>query len=440
MLVLIVALLLAGSPARAAGRPRWGGVIRVAGPPVSTLDPRGALSDGALLAAALLHQPLYDLDAPDAAPRPALLAAAPTGDLDLACALHDGARFHDGRPVTSDDVAWSIERLAAGPAGSPARVLPELVRVEPTDARRFVLRLRAPVPRATLERLLALPQAAILPRGSDGAVGAGPFALVDAGTGGALVLGPHLGHPAGRPFADRLELLPARTAADMADRLYYGDADVALRRSPRLEALSDVSRIDGPTVEALVLLPPSGARGARGAVPAGLADLAGAPILSRLDREAELARALLPALPARAPAPPPGAVTLTVQAGVDDLQDVAAVLRDRAIAAGGEGSRVAPAGGLLVAAWRWTEPTPIPAALQALGVAGTEPRALRDLAARVSPEDDAPARLALADLEARGAVAAVLHLRRAAWVRGSLRGVRFDGHGSLALADAWWPR
>lgn len=431
---------LGSSPARAAGRPSWGGTVRVAAPPLRTQDPRDALDDGSLLVAALVHQPLLDL--PGAEPQLVLLRLIePDGTgPDLACTLREGARFHDGRVVTSDDVAWSLARLAAGPAGSPARVIPEILTVDPIDARRFVLRLRAPVPRTTVERLLALPQAAILPRGGDGRVGAGPFALLDRDAGGALVLGPHQAHPRGRPFVDRVEIWPARAASDAADRLYYGDADVALRWSPRLEGLPDVARVDGPTVEAVVLLPPPGPRAV---VPAGVAELGvGGSLVSRFDRESEVATALLPGLPPRRHERVGGPVVVGVAASPDDLEDVAAMLRDLAVGAGGAGSRVAPSDDrsstVILAPWRWTDPTPAMAALQALGAAGAEPRALRDLVARVTADDDGPARAALADVERRGDLSALLHVRRAAWLRGPLRDVRFDGHGLLALADAWW--
>lgn len=441
VLVGALALVAGLSEASGAGRARWGGTIRLSLPPVGAIDPRDAASDAELQLVALIHQPLFGLGA-DGRPRPVLLRSIdPAGGADLACTLADEARFHDGRPVTSEDVQWSLARLGAGPPACPARVLAEVLRVEVVDRSRFVLRLRAPVPPSTLERLLALPQASVLPKGGDGSVGAGPFAVTDRDAGGALTLGPHLAHPDGRPFVDRVEITPAASSDEPADRLYYGDADVSLRWAPRLSGVSGVRRVDGPVVEAVVLWP---ADQLRGSVPGALAaEAIVAALPSRMEREAVAAAGLLPGLRADVgDASPPGAVVIGLQEGDAELLEVAAVLRDVAIHAGGAGSRVAGGQDPDVTVWlgvrRLSGPDPLAAALQALGATGAEPRALRDLATRVTGDDDAAARRALGSLVRAGAVAPLLHLRRAAWVRGRLRDVRFDGHGALDLAGAWW--
>ncbi|GMV40716.1 MAG: hypothetical protein AMXMBFR64_24320 [Myxococcales bacterium] len=430
-----VALVCLTTTAIGAGRARWGGTLRFTLPAVEGFDPMRAESDEAVQLAVMVHQPLYALEG--RASRPVLLRSSAPDGADLACTLADEARFHDGRPVTSEDVRWSLGRLSTAPAASPARVLASLLRVEVVDSARFVLRLKAPIPRSTLERLLALPQAAILPLGGDGHTGAGPFALQGGGDRAAILL-PHLAHPDGRPFVDRVEVRWADHPAEAAERLFYGEADLSLRGGGRLASLPDVRRVDGPTIE-LVALWPSDPR--RTAVPGALTGPGVvASLLSRLEREAVGAEGLLPGLGGSGPAPTPlGAVVIGLGPGGGELADVAAALRDVAIRSGGAGSRVGTAADVTL--WlgirRLSAPDPLAVALQALGAAGDE-AAARDLVVRVTHDDDGAARRALGALVADGAVGPLLHLRRSVWVRGGLRDVRFDGHGALDLASAWW--
>src|ERR1700754_3312010 len=48
------------------------------------------------------------------------------GGLTVTFKLHDGAKFHDGNPLTSDDVVWSFRRMLAIKKGPAAAFLPVL--------------------------------------------------------------------------------------------------------------------------------------------------------------------------------------------------------------------------------------------------------------------------------------------------------------------------
>ncbi|HEU5042014.1 MAG TPA: peptide ABC transporter substrate-binding protein [Gemmatimonadales bacterium] len=61
--------------------------------------------------------------------------------------LRPGARWHDGRPVTSDDVRFSFDAFADSVFGAPARpYLAGRVSVEPEDSATFLIRFTEPSP------------------------------------------------------------------------------------------------------------------------------------------------------------------------------------------------------------------------------------------------------------------------------------------------------
>lgn len=110
-------------------------------------------------------------------------------------ALREGARFHDGRPVTSRDVRYSFERLVRGTGegeftlacvrGVEDFSLGRADRIEgltEIDDRHFTIELREPI--AFFLELLSLGYASILPEPESAAaagppkVGSGPFRLV----------------------------------------------------------------------------------------------------------------------------------------------------------------------------------------------------------------------------------------------------------------------
>ncbi|MEV8422046.1 ABC transporter substrate-binding protein [Streptomyces niveus] len=103
--------------------PRSGGTLKVGalGKASSvTRDPHGTQSNESdYLILSLVHDTLtVPGDKPNTAPR---LAASwkPSADLKTwRFVIADGAKFHDGTPVTADDVVWSLKRLRATPAGA----------------------------------------------------------------------------------------------------------------------------------------------------------------------------------------------------------------------------------------------------------------------------------------------------------------------------------
>jgi hypothetical protein len=405
---------------------------------VATLDPARARSEAEILLASLMHQPLLTV-ARDGGLQPVLLrdVVALSDGLGLRCALRRGLRFHDGRPVRSNDVRYSFRRLAG--TDSPAALVDALVDVRVLDGERFELRWKAPVDRATLERLLALPQAAVIPSGSDGAVGAGPFVLTEGVAGSsALRLSPHLGHPHGRPYLDQVELLQTASAADEAERFYYGRLDVALRSSPRYVSLDGVTRVEGPPVETIVLRGESSGGSRLAAELSAAVDRRG--MLRHIEQQAEAPRGLVPGVDAELPSARRLSRGLAIGTAPahDDLSELARALRDAAELAGGAGSRVVvsnPDARLVL--WRWIAPEPTLAAAQAMLALGAPLGDVRDGVVRSAGRDTSWAKRTLGSLVREGRLVPVAHLARAAWVRGPVHGLRFSAHGVLDLANAW---
>ncbi|MFI6517692.1 ABC transporter substrate-binding protein [Spirillospora sp. NPDC050679] len=108
-------------------------------------DPMTASS--AVAVAANLHvlEPLVDLDPVTRQPFNALAKAAPekVDDTTYRVAVRDGATFHDGSPVTADDVVFSFERvLDPENASLFAQFLPFLDKVKKVDDKTVEFKLK----------------------------------------------------------------------------------------------------------------------------------------------------------------------------------------------------------------------------------------------------------------------------------------------------------
>jgi peptide/nickel transport system substrate-binding protein len=148
--------------------------------------------------------------------------------------LRQGVKFHNGEPLTADDVKFSFERYR----GAAAKLLKEKVAaVETGDAARVRFRLKEPWPDfMTYYGTLATGAGWVVPRkyvekvGDEGfkkaPVGAGPYKFVSFNPGVELVLEAHEGYWRKAPNVKRLVF---KVAADEATRLAMlkrGEADV----------------------------------------------------------------------------------------------------------------------------------------------------------------------------------------------------------------------
>ena len=161
----------------------------------------------------------------------------------------EGATFHDGKPITSEDVAFSIETIKAH---HPFKTMFGPVEaVETPDARTAVIKLANPHPAILLAMSSAL--CPILPKhvygdGQDIAthpannqpVGSGPFKLVEFKPGEHIVLEKYDGYfLKGRPYLDKIIFRIIPDAANRVIAMETGECQLY----PRLTGLRDVQRL-----------------------------------------------------------------------------------------------------------------------------------------------------------------------------------------------------
>ncbi|MGN5478896.1 ABC transporter substrate-binding protein [Cupriavidus basilensis] len=143
--------------------------------------------------------------------------------------LNKDAKFHDGKPITSADVAFSAETVKANHPFGPA-MLAALDKVETPDAHTAVFRLRQPNPAL----LLACSTPALMPilpkhvygngpirqnPKNNAPVGSGPFRFVEYKPGEYLTLERFDGYfRKGKPYLHKItySIVPDRAAAALA--------------------------------------------------------------------------------------------------------------------------------------------------------------------------------------------------------------------------------
>jgi peptide/nickel transport system substrate-binding protein len=169
--------------------------------------------------------------------------------------LRKGVKFHNGDPVTAEDVKFSFERYR----GTYAKTLKERVAaVETPDAGRVRIRLKTPWPdfmtyyggRATGAGWV-VPKKYLEKVGDDGykkaPIGAGPYRFVSFTPGVELVLEAFDGYWRKAPHVKRLVLRVVPDHATRVAALKRGDADIAYLVSGELA--EEVRRTPGLTIK-----------------------------------------------------------------------------------------------------------------------------------------------------------------------------------------------
>lgn len=218
----------AGGPS---GPPRSGGTLRVGAlgkASASVRDPHGNIpNESDFLILSLAFDALTVPGSPQTvAPR---LASSWDASADLRrhrFVIAPGARFHDGTPVTSDDVVWSLQRLRATPSGAS-----RLPGVAPTgiaaDGPGAVV-LTSAYPNADLPLLLRLNTFVLKKDTTDvaTATGTGPFRLESNNQGNARLVRNDAWH-GGAPLLDAIEVRPFESPQAMSNALFTGEIDLA---------------------------------------------------------------------------------------------------------------------------------------------------------------------------------------------------------------------
>src|SRR5688500_4101131 len=223
----------------AQGAERRGGVLVVAADSEPrNLNPALVASNGVFYVASKVIEPLADLSALTGALAPRL-ATGWEGSADgrsVRFTLREGVTWHDGKPFTSADVAFSAMQLWKPLQNLGRVVFKDLEAVETPDAKTAVLRFSAPTPFQLVRN--ALPAlTAVVPRhlyeGTDinanpanaKLIGTGPFRFVEHRPGEFFRLERNPRYwESGRPYLDGIvyQVLPDRAAiaaALEADRI-----------------------------------------------------------------------------------------------------------------------------------------------------------------------------------------------------------------------------
>jgi len=235
LLLVLIALVLAPSPSAAApeGQMTWAVHISLAPTWFDPAETPGIGTPFMILYA--LHDALVK-PMPGHAMTPSLAESwtVSRDGLVYEFVLRHGARFHNGDPVTADDVKFSFERYR----GAAARMMKERVPVvEVVDPTRVRFRLKEPWPDfMTYYGSLATGAGWVVPRkylekvGDDGfkkaPVGAGPYRFVSYNPGIELVLEAHEHYWRKAPSVKRLVLKAVPDEATRLAMLKRGEADV----------------------------------------------------------------------------------------------------------------------------------------------------------------------------------------------------------------------
>ncbi|WP_229718766.1 ABC transporter substrate-binding protein [Nocardia jinanensis] len=162
---------------------------------------------------------------PNVAPRLASTWESDREQRNWTFTIADGARFHDGRPVTSEDVVWSLRRLRA--AGGETKVpVASVDDINPTGPNAVVLTCAAP--NSQMPLLLRM-MTFVLPKGTADvteAIGTGPFRLESYDNGNARLVRNDDWY-GGAPLLDAIEVTLFESPEAMANAIMAGQIDVA---------------------------------------------------------------------------------------------------------------------------------------------------------------------------------------------------------------------
>jgi len=201
-------------------------------------------SSGATPMAANLHifEGLIELHPATRQPYNALAATDPkkVNDTTYQVTIRDGAKFHDGSPVTTEDVAFSFTRVM-DPANKSlfSQFIPFIQDVKPLDAKtvEFTLKYAFPGfgPRISVVKIVPKALATDLKAFDAAPVGSGPYKLVSAVKDDKIVF---------EAFADYNGPKPALAKGMTWLLLSDAAARVTAVQSGRVQAIEDVPYLD----------------------------------------------------------------------------------------------------------------------------------------------------------------------------------------------------
>ncbi len=223
------ASVLRPRPARAAGEQRL--VIGMASEPIH-LDPMRSNDSASQYAYNLVYDRLVTLDEKlQPAPAAAESWQVSADGTVYTFRLRKGIRFHDGSPLTAEDVKFSFERILDPKNASDKRSFISVVKqVEVVDPLTVRLRLEAPyAPFLFQARQHIVPKAAAEKAGDNFTrrpIGSGPFRFVEWQVNDRLALARSDAYWLARPHLEQVVMKPIPDRAVAASNLLAGDVDL----------------------------------------------------------------------------------------------------------------------------------------------------------------------------------------------------------------------
>ncbi|MEV5122635.1 ABC transporter substrate-binding protein [Streptomyces decoyicus] len=230
------------------GKPRKGGTLRIGALGRSSAivrDPHGVQgNESDYLVIALVHDTLTAPGLKDNTVGRLASSWKPSKDLKTwRFTLAKGATFHDGTPVTADDVVWSLRRLRNTPAG--AARLPGIKADHITAEGKDTVVLVSDYANAELPTITRLSTFVLKKNTSDKdlakAPGAGPFKLDWYRGGNARLLRNEHWH-GGTVHLDAIEVTMFESPQAMANAMMSGQIDVASNAGPVAARTADARK------------------------------------------------------------------------------------------------------------------------------------------------------------------------------------------------------
>ncbi len=243
----------AGEPTAAEAMPAEQGpqgTLTVAFQPLVQTDPALISSDAEVFVANAVYDYLVDIDPVSSLPVPRLATDWTVSDdgLSYTFNLASGVTFHDGSPLSADDVVWTFNRLRNPDAGYATSTLyTDIADVQATGDLQVTFTLTQP--NAFFLYDLSDNHALIIKNGTDDPTdfnGTGPFVVTNYSPEDRIELEANPNYfVEGEPKLANVQVIFFSDESAMVDAMRGGQVDLVMRIStPLFESLKDVDGID----------------------------------------------------------------------------------------------------------------------------------------------------------------------------------------------------